>query len=136
MQYILQPYNYDLSDPGSIPNLFLQTLELVGTVMLISIILAIPIGLLVARYRRLYLPIITASGLLYTIPSIAAFALLIPITGLSAATAIIPLIIYNPGLVGHRRIDALCSQIDVAPTLLGLMNWSYKSRSIVSRCRC
>ncbi len=38
MQYILQPYNYDLSDPGSIPNLFLQSLELVGTVMLISII--------------------------------------------------------------------------------------------------
>ena len=32
MHYILQPSNYDLSDPDSIPNLFLQPLELVGIV--------------------------------------------------------------------------------------------------------
>src|SRR5258708_3737437 len=111
MQYILQPSNYDLSDPGSIPNLFLQTLELVGIAMFISIIIAIPIGLLVARYKRLYLPIITVSDLLYTIPSIAAFALLIPITGLSAATAIIPLIIYNM-LVLIRNTAAAVNGID------------------------
>ena len=111
MQYILQPYNYDLSDPGSIPNLFLQTLELVSIVMLISIIIAIPIGLLVARYKRLYLPIITVSGLLYTIPSIAAFALLIPVTGLSLATAIIPLILYNM-LVLIRNTAAAVAGID------------------------
>ena len=111
MQYILQPYNYDLSDPGSIPNLFLQSLELVGTAMIISIIIAIPIGLLVARYRRLYLPIITISGLLYTIPSIAAFVLLIPITGFSAATAIIPLVLYNM-LVMIRNTAAAVNGID------------------------
>ena len=74
MHYILQPYNYDLSDPNSIPNLFLQHLYLVGITMLISLIIAIPIGIVVARYRRLYLPIVSISGLLYTIPSIAAFA--------------------------------------------------------------
>ncbi len=34
MHYILQPYNYNLSDPASIPNLFLQHLALVGVVML------------------------------------------------------------------------------------------------------
>ncbi len=111
MQYILQPYNYDLSDPGSIPNLFLQTLELVGTVMLISIIIAIPIGLLVARYKRLYLPIITTSALLYTIPSIAAFVLLIPFTGFSPATAIIPLVLYNM-LVLIRNTAAAVTGID------------------------
>ncbi len=111
MQYLLQPYNYDLSDPGSIPNLFLQTLELVGTVMLISIIIAIPVGLLVARYKRLYLPIITVSALLYTIPSIAAFVLLIPITGFSPATAIIPLVLYNM-LVLIRNTAAAVNGID------------------------
>src|SRR6266852_1860848 len=111
MQYLFQSYNYDLSDPGSIPNLFLQSLELVGITMFISIIIAIPIGILVARYRRLYLPIITVSDLLYTIPSIAAFALLIPITGLSAATAIIPLIIYNM-LVLIRNTAAAVNGID------------------------
>ena len=115
MHYILQPYNYDLSDPNSIPNLFLQTLELVGITMLISIIIAIPVGILVARYKRLYLPIITVSGLLYTIPSIAAFVLLIPITGFSPATAIIPLVLYNM-LVLIRNTAAAINGID--PLLL------------------
>ncbi len=111
MHYLLQPYNYDLSDPGSIPNLFLQSLELVGTVMLISIMIAVPVGLLVARYKRLYLPIITVSALLYTIPSIAAFILLIPITGFSPATAIIPLVLYNM-LVLIRNTAAAVNGID------------------------
>src|SRR5947209_5635609 len=95
MHYIFQSYNWDLSQSESIPNLLLKHLALVGVVMLISLVIAIPLGVLVARYHRLYLPVISFSGLLYTIPSLAAFALLIPITGLSPATAIIPLVIYN-----------------------------------------
>jgi osmoprotectant transport system permease protein len=115
MHYILQPYNYNLSDPESIPNLFLKHLSLVLIIMLISLIIAIPLGLLVARYKRLYLPLITASGLLYCIPSIAAFALLLPITGLSPATAIIPLVFYNQ-LVLIRNTAAGINGID--PLLL------------------
>src|SRR5439155_14118986 len=111
MHYLLQPYNYNLTDPQSIPNLFLKHLTLVLIIMLISIIIGIPLGLLVSRYKRLYLPLITASGLLYTIPSIAAFALLIPITGLSAATAIIPLVLYNM-LVMIRNTAAAVNGID------------------------
>jgi len=111
MRYIFQPYNYNLSDPGSIPNLFLQHLFLVGITMLISLIIAIPLGIVIARYRRLYLPIITVSGILYTIPSIAAFALLIPITQLTPATAIIPLVLYNQ-LVLIRNTVAAINGID------------------------
>jgi phosphoglycerol transferase MdoB-like AlkP superfamily enzyme len=43
----------------------------------------------------------------------------------------IPLIVYAPGLrelVKPARIDSLASQVDVGPTLLGLLNWSYQSR--------
>lgn len=115
MHYLLQPYNYNLTDPQSIPNLFLKHLSLVLIIMLISIIIGIPLGLLVARYKRLYLPLITASGLLYTIPSIAAFALLIPLTGLSPATAIIPLVLYNQ-LILIRNTAAAVNGID--PLLL------------------
>lgn len=111
MHYILQPYNYNLSDSESIPNLFLKHLYLVMIIMVISLVIAIPLGLLVARYRRLYLPIITATGLLYTIPSIAAFALLIPITQLTPATAIIPLVIYNQ-LVLIRNTAVAVNGID------------------------
>ena len=111
MHYILQPYNYDLTDPESIPNLFLKHLSFVGITMLISLIIAIPVGILLARYRRLYLPVVSITGVLYTIPSIAAFALLIPITGLSPATAIIPLVIYNQ-LVLIRNTVAAVNGID------------------------
>jgi len=40
----------------------------------------------------------------------------------------IPLLIYAPKIIKPAVIDKLVSQIDVAPTLLGLMNMSYKSR--------
>ena len=111
MHYILQPYNYDLTDPESIPNLFLKHLTIVGITMLISLIIAIPVGILLARYRRLYLPVVSITGVLYTIPSIAAFVLLIPITGFSPATAIIPLVLYNM-LVLIRNTAAAVNGID------------------------
>ncbi len=41
----------------------------------------------------------------------------------------IPLLIYAPGgQIAPGRIDTLMSQIDVPPTLLGLLHWSYASR--------
>ncbi len=41
----------------------------------------------------------------------------------------IPLIIYSPGgQIAPGRIRTLTSQMDYAPTLLGLLNWSYPSR--------
>lgn len=116
MHYLLQPNSYNLSDPESIPNLFLKHLTLVGIVMLISLIIAIPLGILVARHKRLYIWVITISGLLYTIPSLAAFGFLIPFTGFtSPVTAIIPLVIYNQ-LVLIRNTAAGINGID--PLLL------------------
>ncbi|MBN8486252.1 MAG: sulfatase-like hydrolase/transferase [Burkholderiales bacterium] len=40
----------------------------------------------------------------------------------------IPCIVWAPGLVEPREVDTLASQIDVGPTLLGLLNVSYRSR--------
>jgi phosphoglycerol transferase MdoB-like AlkP superfamily enzyme len=40
----------------------------------------------------------------------------------------IPLIIYAPGFIKPQRVDTLASQIDLAPTLLGLLNFSYYSK--------
>ena len=39
----------------------------------------------------------------------------------------IPMVMYAPGLIEPRRIDALASQIDVAPTILGMLNLPYVS---------
>jgi phosphoglycerol transferase MdoB-like AlkP superfamily enzyme len=40
----------------------------------------------------------------------------------------IPLWIYAPAHIKPQRVDRLMGQIDIAPTLLGLLNFSYRSR--------
>ena len=40
----------------------------------------------------------------------------------------IPLMIYSPGNIEPKKIDQLMSQIDLGPTLAGLLNFSYKSK--------
>ena len=40
----------------------------------------------------------------------------------------IPLIVYAPGRVAPRRIDTIASQIDVGPTILGMLDFGYRSR--------
>jgi osmoprotectant transport system permease protein len=97
MNYLLHSYNYNLSDPESIPNLIWQHAFLVGISMLISLVIAIPIGILIARHRTISAVVITFAGLLYTIPGIALLGVLITIPGLglSIQTAIIPLVLYT-----------------------------------------
>jgi len=62
--------------------------------MLISSLIAIPLGLLVARYKWLYTPLISVVGVMYTIPALALLGFLVPVTGLSISTIIIPLVLY------------------------------------------
>ncbi|MDQ2903341.1 MAG: ABC transporter permease [Ktedonobacteraceae bacterium] len=111
MRFLLNPASYDLSDPSSIPNLLWQHLIIVGISMLIALIIAFPLAILVTRYRRLYLPVITFTGLLYTIPGIALLGILVSIFQLSLATVIIPLVIYAQ-LVLVRNIAAAINNID------------------------
>ncbi len=40
----------------------------------------------------------------------------------------IPMIIYCPAHIAPRQVQTLCSQIDYAPTLLGLLNFTYESK--------
>lgn len=40
----------------------------------------------------------------------------------------IPLLIYAPGKIRPQIIDTLASQIDIAPTVLGLLNFSYATK--------
>src|SRR5437588_3401101 len=115
MHYIFSSYNYNLSDPGSIPNLFLQHLYLVGTSTLIAILIAIPLGILISRYRKLHLPVITIAGILYTIPGIALVGILITLFNTGPATIIIPLVLYAQ-LVLIRNTVAAIDTID--PLLL------------------
>ncbi len=125
MRYLLNPLHYDPTDQSSITNLLFQHLIIVGISMLISIVIAIPIGLLVARYRPAYTPVITGASLLYTIPGIALLAFLVPITGLSLTTIVIPLVLYaqlvliRNTVAGINGIDPLLPEVGRAMGMKG-----------------
>jgi len=72
-----------------------------------GLLIALPLALLSARYRRIYGPTLAITGVLYTIPSLAFFALLIPITGLSRATAVIPLTTYTLLILVRNTVTGL-----------------------------
>jgi osmoprotectant transport system permease protein len=63
--------------------------------LLYGLVIALPLAILASRKRRLLPPILSVTGVLYTIPSLAAFAFLLPFTGLSRETALIPLTAYS-----------------------------------------
>ena len=107
MRFLLTPSSYALDDPSSIPHLLVQHLTIVGTSMGIAILIALPLAVIVARYRGLYLPVITVAGLLYTIPGLALLALLVPITGLNATTIVIPLVVYAQLILIRNTVSAI-----------------------------
>jgi osmoprotectant transport system permease protein len=113
MSYILDGTNWDLSDPGSISNLLIAQLALTAVGLLIGLAIAFPMALLISRYQRLYLPVITAAGIVYTIPSLALFAILVPFTHLTPTTVIIPLVLYAQ-IVLIRNIVAAIRAVDPA----------------------
>lgn len=73
---------------------FLQHLTLSITSLAIGVLIALPVGMFVARHRRYAEAVIGITAVLQTIPSLALFGLLVPLIGIGSKTALIALIIY------------------------------------------
>lgn len=73
----------------------LQHLLFTGIAVGVGFAVSLGLAILALRRTRLRGAIVTASGVLYTIPSLALFAALVPVTGLSILTAEIPLTLYT-----------------------------------------
>lgn len=71
-----------------------QHLGLTFLSLLLAIAIGVPLGILIARIRKLSTPILGLAGILQTIPSIALLGFMIPIFGIGAKPAIIALLIY------------------------------------------
>ncbi len=61
----------------------------------LGFLLSLGLSILALRRRQLRKVLVTASGVIYTVPSLAMFAALVPLTGLTTVTAEIPLILYT-----------------------------------------
>jgi osmoprotectant transport system permease protein len=72
-----------------------QHVELTLIAVGIGLLLSFPLALLARRWRWLQSPILSSTGILYTIPSLALFAMLVPWTGLSRTTSEIGLVSYT-----------------------------------------
>ncbi len=74
----------------------LQHIFLCAIALAIALVIAVPVGILCARYRWLYGPTTAITGFLYTIPSFAMFTFLLAL-GFSVGVmpAIIALILYS-----------------------------------------
>ena len=88
--------------------LALRTLQHFGLAALavgVGFVLSMGLSILAVRVRLTMGPIVTLTGIFYTIPSLALFAALVPVTGLSLFTAEVPLVLYTL-LIFVRNISA------------------------------
>lgn len=83
-----------LSRQDMIQSAFLEHIYLSFVAVAIGIAIALPTGVIIARYRRYAEPVIGVTAIFQTIPSLALFGFLVPILGIGSPTALIALIIY------------------------------------------
>ena len=97
--------------------------------LLIAIIIAVPLGILLSKTKKLASVVLTVAGVLQTIPTLAVLAIMIPIFGVCKTPAIIALFIYvllpilNNTVLGVQNINPDIRQagISMGMTKLQLM---------------
>jgi osmoprotectant transport system permease protein len=93
--------------------------------VMVGLLIALPLGWLSRRYGWLYPPMMSITGLLYTIPSIALFVLVPPLLGLSSLDPLqvpIALTVYSVALLVRVVADGLASvpdDVNQAATAIG-----------------
>src|SRR5207244_7889034 len=78
-----------------IAHLAVQHVKPTAIAVAIGLAISFPVGFVAYRHRKVYAPVSSFAGILYTIPSLALFALLVPYAGLSTLTAEIGLVSYT-----------------------------------------
>ena len=85
---------YLLAQSDQLAQQTLVHLALTGLSLLIALVIGVPTGILIARYRGWASPVLGLVGVLQTIPSIALLGFMIPLMGIGFQPAIIALFVY------------------------------------------
>jgi len=80
---------------SEITDLFMQHIQLTIFSILIAVVIAIPLGILIVRYRKLAGPVIGFTNIVQSIPSLALLGFLIPLIGIGSKPAIIMVVMYS-----------------------------------------
>lgn len=113
MSDILDAFTYISENPDIVLGYLLTHIQITVVALLIALAVALPLGILIARYRWLATPILGALGILYTVPSLALMILLLQVFGLTQTTVITALVIYTQVIL-VRNIVAGLGSIDPA----------------------
>jgi len=89
--------------------------ELVLAATAIALVLALPLGLAVARLPRLRAAVLGGASLLYSLPTLALFALLVPVLGLGFLPALVALVTYALPILLRALVAGLAT---VPPAVL------------------
>ncbi|MBD2093106.1 ABC transporter permease [Microcoleus sp. FACHB-1515] len=100
---------YILRNPNVVWELVLEHLQMTSLTLAIAVLLALPIALLVTRYRALNVPVLGILGILYTVPSLALIILLVPLFGLNQRSVIAAMVIYTQVILVRNLVVGLQS---------------------------
>ncbi|MBF2050672.1 MAG: ABC transporter permease [Leptolyngbya sp. IPPAS B-1204] len=100
---------YLLKNPATVWQLLLQHLSMTSLTLVLSVLIALPLALLISRYRWLNVPFLGILGILYTVPSLALIILLVPFFGLNAWSVIAAMVLYAQVILVRSLVVGLQS---------------------------
>ena len=98
---------YMLSHPETMLILARQHIQLTTVSAMLAILIGVPMGILIYRFKVLAVPVLTVAGLMYLVPSLALFAVLIPLLGLGSKSAIVALVMYSLLVINRNTYTGL-----------------------------
>jgi osmoprotectant transport system permease protein len=106
---------YILKNPSTVLTLVAEHLQMTLITLVLAVAIALPLALLISRYRWLNVPVLGTLGVLYTIPSLALIILLVPLFGLNARSVIAAMVIYTQVILVRNLSVGLLS---IQPSIL------------------
>lgn len=91
-QSIIEYYSLNF---GYLMELFFKHLLMSVYGVLFACIIGIPIGIVIARYKKIAWPIITIANIIQTVPAIAMLAILMLAMGLGPTTVVVTVFLYS-----------------------------------------
>jgi osmoprotectant transport system permease protein len=87
----------------------LAHLSLVAAALALALLVALPLGLLVARRPGLRASVLGTASVLYSLPTLAVFALLVPVLGLGFWPALVALVSYAVPILLRSLVAGLAA---------------------------
>ncbi len=93
-------------------------IELSAYALGLGILFSVPIAVLIAKCKPLRWPVLTAAGIIQTIPSLALLALMVPLIGFGFRSALFALLLYSILPILRNTVTGI-AQVDPALTEAG-----------------